>query len=419
MDFLPALPIAITPLVVFGLLLLLGAAGGYLAHRLKWLPSITGFMALGFLIGPGGLGLLGQDVMSDSKILIDIALALILYRLGLSLDLRAILRNPVALSASLVESIATFASVGCILYVFGMPPIVSAIIGAIAISSSPAVLLHVAHEVGARGVVTESTKTLVALNNCISFAAFSILLPLIHYSEGRAWIVMVLQPSYRLFGSILLGVILAHALHQLAARTADAAQYVLAIVIGAIMLAIGLADALKLSLLVTPLTMGMVVASIEHENSISRMDFGSAFELFFIVLFVYAGANIHWHELVEFAPLVFALVLARSASKVLGIVAMSPFQRMPVRAGFSSGLLLIPMAGLAIGLSQTTASLFPSHANTVAAIVLGSVALFETIGPPVAKLAFRICGEDSTARPEGTAGVPSATERAQRGSMLP
>lgn len=88
MEFFPSWPLNITPLVVFGLMLIIGAIGGYTAHRSSWIPSITGFMVVGFIFGPSGIGLLSQETITGSRILVDIALALILYRLGLSLDIR-------------------------------------------------------------------------------------------------------------------------------------------------------------------------------------------------------------------------------------------------------------------------------------------------------------------------------------------
>jgi hypothetical protein len=66
---------------------------------------------------------------------------------------------------------------------------------------------------------------------------------------------------------------------------------------------------------------------------------------------------------------------------------------MPPMQARSVGLLLVPMAGLAIGLVNTTEALVPQSAATVSAIVLAAVAVFETIGPPIAALAFRMSGE--------------------------
>lgn len=407
MSFLPALPLSFSPLMVFGLLLLFGAIGGYLAHRLTWLPSITGFMIIGYLIGPGGLSLLSESAMADSRVIISIALALILYRLGLSLDLRLLRRRPSLLVTALVESSMTFAVVFAILMLFGTPVSVAAMIAAILISSSPAVLLHVAHEVGASGPVTESTKTLVALNNCISFLVFSALLPLFHYAVGNSWVDMLLQPLYRLLGSLLLGLALGIGLHQLALRLKDAKQYTLAIVIGGVIFAVGLSELLNLSGFVVPLVMGVTIATIEQEFPVSAIEFGSAFELFFIVLFVYAGANLHIPELIASGTLVLAVAGGRLIAKVISVTVMSSWQCLPVRSGVSTGLLLIPMAGMAIGLTQTTSELFAAEAALISVIVLGAVALFETVGPPIAKMAFRLCGESADIRPSDSGDEPS------------
>ena len=101
----------------------------------------------------------------------------------------------------------------------------------------------------------------------------------------------------------------------------------------------------------------------------------------------------HLHELSQFTPVVLALVLARVLAKMLGVVGTSEFLKQPRRRSISSGLLLLPMAGLAIGLAQTSSTLFPQHAATVTAIVLGAVTVFESIGPPIAAFAFKYAGE--------------------------
>ena len=325
--------------------------------------------------------------------LIDIALALILFRLGLSLDIKSLRHSPTLIVTSLVESTLTFGLVFGALQLFNMPLAISVLLAAITVSSSPAVLLHVAHEVNAAGVVTESTKTLVALNNLFSFIAFSAALPLLHYDSGANWTVAVFQPLYQLLGSLLLGLVMGWALHVVSIKTQRAAQYKLALVTGGIMVAIAPANELKLSLLFAPLVMGVVIKTLERKAVTSDIEFGSAFELFFIVLFVFSGAGLHLHELIQFAPAVLALVLARCLAKVLGATVMLRVFKKPLRSGTSSGLLLIPMAGLAIGLVQTSSGLFPEQAPTIAAIILGAVTVFEAMGPPIAAFAFRFAGE--------------------------
>ncbi|MCS7081254.1 MAG: cation:proton antiporter [Chloracidobacterium sp.] len=393
MVFLPTWPPAFNTTTIFGLLLILGALGGYLAHRLPWLPSITGFMLVGLLFGPSGLTLLDAATLAEARILVDIALGLILYRLGLSFNIALLGERPTLAVAGLAESVLTLIVVSGVLWLVGFPLAIAALVGAIVISSSPAVLLHVAHEVKAAGEVTETTKTLVAANNFISFAAFSALLPLVQFSTGRGWSDILLLPTYRFFGSLALGSGVGVLLYALTHCTREAGQYRLAFVIGGVMLTTGLAGALNLSTLFAPLVLGMVVRNLEQEALLSQIQFGESFELFFIVLFVSAGANLHLHELVVLAPVVLLLVAARSLAKVGGVVAVAAAVQTPLPQAVARGLLLIPMAGLAIGLTRATTELLPDRAADVAAVVLGAVAVFETIGPPIAAYAFRLAGE--------------------------
>jgi len=393
MNFLPEQFVQLSPLLAFGLLLLVGAMGGYLAHKWRWLPSITGFMGVGLLIGPSGLGLLDKHTLSEARILIDIALALILYRLGTSLDLRFIRSNKALVLKSLLESSLTFIACCSLLLWLDFSPQLAALISAILISSSPAVLLHVAHEVGAKGPVTESAKTLVALNNCWSFILFAAVVPALLLDQQLALSQVILQPSYLLLGSAALGVCVGMLLHWLCLRTAGAEQYKFALVVGSLMLSLALAQQLKLSALFTPLVVGITVRSLERSKLVSELQFGQTFELFFIVLFVFAGAKLQLDTLWQYGAVVLALVLARSVAKLLGVSLAALYNRKPARPALASGILLIPMAGLAIGLAQTSASITPEHAAVITAIVLGAVTVFETIGPPLAAMAFRLAGE--------------------------
>lgn len=159
-DFLPQIRVAFNTLAMFGLLLACGAIGGYFAHRLEWLPGITGFMLVGFALGPSGLGVISAATLAESRVLVDIALGLILYRLGLSLEFRAALQSRVLMAATALESTLTLAGVWVVLVWLGVPSLTAALIGAIIISSSPAVLIHVSHELKAAGPVTEIARSL-------------------------------------------------------------------------------------------------------------------------------------------------------------------------------------------------------------------------------------------------------------------
>ena len=396
MEFLPAWPLELNTLFFFGFLLFCGALGGYLAHRLPWIPSITGFMLVGLIAGPNVLGVFGYESLERARVVVDIALALILYRLGLSLDLKTLLHDKGLLAVSLIESGLTFAAVYFALKFFGIAQIPAAVMAAIAISSSPAVLLHVSHELGAEGVTTDRAQALVALNNVIAFLAFAAILPTL-YGESEAPLTTIIgAPIYQLLGSTLLGIVAAALLHRVVRITKDAEQYILALVVGAVTMTLGLALSFGLSALFAPLVLGVVVRSVEKKDLIANMAFGPAFELFFVALFVYAGANLHLKEIVAFAPAAAIFVLARTAAKWFAVSGTGMVSGWPRRQHLNIGFMLLPMAGMAIGLANNTVAQFPRLGAEVASIVLAAVAIFETMGPPLVARALRWAGEVET-----------------------
>lgn len=393
MNFLPEWPLASNTIFFFGILLFCGAIGGFVTHRRPWLPSITGFMLVGLLVGPNVLNIVSYEALAESRVIIDVSLALILYRLGLSLDAKLLLRDRRLVVVSLVESTLTFITVWFAMRLFGMDDLPAAVIAALAVSSSPAVLIHVTNEMGAKGPVSDSAKTLVALNNVLAFLIFSALLPLL-YNRAQAPLSTILGgPLYVVLGSAVLGVVAGYILHR-ATRFAKAAhQYHLALVVGAVTLTLGATISLKLSPLFALLVLGVAVRSFEQEDLIAELEFGPAFELFFIALFVYAGANLHLAEMLEYAPAAAAFVLVRGLAKWLGVGVTSRLQGLSVRQSATTGMLLFPMAGLAIGLVNTTVLLFPDQGVVVSSVVLAAVAVLETIGPPISVKALRLSGD--------------------------
>lgn len=394
MDNLLVWPPSYNVQIAFGLLLMAGVLGGFLAHRISWLPSITGFMAVGFLIGPSGFDLLTQEALNLATPLIGVALALILFRLGLSLDLRAMLQDRRPLFVAVAESTATFAVCFWLLIALDLTPFLAGLTAAIVISSSPAILIHVANELGAAGPTTERAKELVALNNLFAFFAFSAVLPFAHFATDVHWSKALLQPLYQLVGSAIVALVIAWLLVRLARLTREAPHYRFALVVGALMLGIGTADALELSALFVPLAMGVAVRSLESGGeTLSDIEFGEAFELFFIVLFVYAGAKIRPDLVVSLGGMAIALVVARIAVKCLTVYGLLRWQGVAPQPAAASGLLLVPMAGLAIGLAQTADKLFALDAEALLAVILAAVAILETVGPPIAAYGFRLAGE--------------------------
>ena len=386
-------------MVVFGLLLAFGVLGGLLAARARWLPSITGFMILGLMIGPSGLGLLSGPALGDARVLVDIALGLILFKLGVTLHPVKAMRDKRLLLTSLGEGLATFGAILALMLWIGAPAVVAVLAAAIAVSSSPAVLIHVAEELHAEGPALDNAQQLVAANNVLSFLLFSLALPVALVGERFDIRTSLALPAYQMLGAVVVSVVVAWLVVSIARLTRlDEEHFRFALVVGAVMLTLGLSQAFKVSGLFAGLALGIACRWLQGRTRITRVELGGGGDVFFVILFVFAGANLHLHEALLYAPIALAFVVARIVAKLGAVYGFGLAFGIPQRQSLASGMLLIPMAGLAIGLVQTTTSLAPELGARISAIVLAAVAVFETIGPPIAAFALKMAGEAGRGR---------------------
>jgi Kef-type K+ transport system membrane component KefB len=381
-------------LTVFGILLSFGVLGGLLAARARWLPSITGFMVLGLVIGPSGFGLLTGRALTESRVLVDIALGLILFKLGATLHPIKAVRDTRLIVTSLVESIGTFAAVLALMVFVGSPPIMAALAAAIAVSSSPAVLIHVAEELHASGPTVNHAESLVAINNVLSFVLFSLTLPFALATEQVELTTALLLPAYQMGGALLIALAVAWLAVSISKLTRPGEEHFrFALVVGAVTATLGLAQIFQASTLFAGLSLGIACRWMQGRTRIARVEFGGGGDVFFVILFVFAGANLHIADVIRYAPIALALVAVRTLVKMGAVYGIGRSFGTERRSALAGGMLLVPMAGLAIGLVQTTTQLMPELGARISAIVLAAVAVFETIGPPLAAFALRFCGD--------------------------
>lgn len=387
-----AWPPTLDPFVLFGILLLLGLVAGELARRAR-LPTITGFLLIGFLLGPSVGGVLDATLLEAAKPFTHIALALVLFQIGRLLDVRAMAADQGLLWTSLAECFGAFVLVFVVLHHgLGMDLLPSALVAAIGVSSSPAVLFVVANELGARGPLTDRAFNLVAIDNVVAFLLYTALLPgLLGGAEGGS--AVVLRATWQLAGALLLAWALTR-LKLLVARwvgRGEPSQFTLSV--GMIILALGLAATFGLSLLLTLLALGVLSRNLDRSEVLTEVQFGHLAGVFFVILFVVSGARLHLHELVAAGAAAMAFVVARICGKWLGALIATRATGGELRQGVLLGLPLVPMAALALGLVDMTQEFDPRIGAELGAVVLAAIAVFETIGPIVTGFALKRAGE--------------------------
>lgn len=376
-------------LLLFGGLLLLGYIGAAMAARTGRVPGITGMLLVGLIVGPSVLGLIGPGLLEQAKVFVDVALGLILFQLGLLLDARDFRRDRMVWLSAAAESVLTFAAILGALIAVGVNPLTAGLAAAVGVSSSPAVLLMVVRELNASGPVTTLCLRLVAFNNVMAFLLFTALLPVLHYEQNATLMSAIGKPLGILAGSALLGTVLGLALIQITRRLLKRGGDAFTLVVAFVLIALGLARMFGLSPLLALLAMGLAVRNIDSPEHLRDVQFGRGGELFFLILFVFAGANLHIDHLLHALVPALAFVAARGVSKMLAVGAVARLHGVGFRDGALAGMTLLPMAGMAIGLVQSTEALYPAFAAPLSALVLGAVAILETLGPVATEYALK------------------------------
>ena len=393
-DFLPAWPPAANAFLVFGLLLLAGLAGGRLAATTRVLPAITGYIATGFMLGPGVLGWLSEAALAQSRVLAEFSLGLIVFDLGRRLDLEWARHDRWLLPMGVAESALSFVAMfGLLHFVGGIDTLEAAVASMVGTATAPAVVLLVTNELKADGPVTRRMLWHVALNNVIATVGITLLLPFIEArASGASWN-PVARALWLIAGSFLLGYV-AFLLMTLTARwlgKSPVPQFVLAV--GMIVVTVGAAQVGHLSVLLALLVLGACTRNLDRQHRLVDVEFGRAAQVFFVALFVLTGATLRPDQFGAIAWVGLAFVVARALGKTLALYAFAYPAHVSLRQAGTLALALTPMAGLAIGMTQPIYEVAPEFGARLAAIVVSGVAILHVLGPIATRYALIRAGE--------------------------
>jgi NhaP-type Na+/H+ or K+/H+ antiporter len=392
-DFLPGWPLGFSSFVLFGLLLLAGALGGRLAATTRVLPAITGYIATGFILGPGGFGLLDEHSLAQARIFGDVSIGIIVFELGRRLDLEWARHDRWLLPMGLAESVVSFAAMFVLLLWLGIAPLEAAVVATFGIATAPAVVLLVTRELRADGPVTRRALWHVALNNIVAILGLAILLPFIEASHGAGPWGPVARSLWAVAGSFLLGYLAFHLMTLCASvlGKGTAPQFILTV--AAIILTVGAAQVLKLSVLLALLVLGICARNLDRAHRLIDVRFGDAAELFFVVLFVLTGATLRFEQFghVFWVGLVF--VAARFAGKAIALLALGRAAHITTGQAGSLALTLTPIAGLAIGMTQPIFDVAPEFGARLAAVIASGIAILHILGPIATRFALLRAGE--------------------------
>jgi Kef-type K+ transport system membrane component KefB len=393
-EFLPKLPLQISHAAIFGALVVIGLGVGEALRRYAALPRITGYVLAGAAVGPQGANLVNDDMLFDLRLLIDLAVGLIVFELGFRLDLKWLRMNRWLLVTAIAESLFSFWAIFGALILFDFRPVLAAMAAAIGTATSPAIVMLVVHDLRAQGQVTERLLLFTAVNTVFAYVLLMLLLPFLHFEHEATWQEAVFHPLYLLWGSLVAGWLACMLMLRLAAWLGKSEERQFVLMVGMVVVMVGVAHALKLSVTLTLITLGVAARNLDRGYAVVPVHFGHGSQLFFVILFVLVGASLEFSAFtIAAAAPVAAFILLRFAGKALALYAFGALSGIrPGGAGLLA-LALIPLSGSAVVMVRDTTTLYPAFGKELAAVVLSAVVILELIGPLATQFALRRAGE--------------------------
>jgi Kef-type K+ transport system membrane component KefB/nucleotide-binding universal stress UspA family protein len=376
------------------------------------LPSVTGFIAAGILLGPSGLNIITAEATGNQlRHFTQIALMLIAFGIGEHLELKQLrVTAKTVLSICLADTVAALLLVnGVILLItwglgtgglewhFKNYLVLAIILGTVSIATAPGTVLFITRECRAVGPMTTTLLQVVAVNNGLAIVLFSVALVFARQVVGAdqmvlgAMLVVILAKiSFSLLIGVATGLIIDFIIHRLKDR-----GEMLTAGLALLLLSGEMARFLNLSPLLVGIAIGFTIVNRDRRD-VRLFRTLNAFEPpIYVLFFTLAGAHLDFSALTIAGWLGFVYFVLRFISKVSGTYWGGGLSDAPYILRKYLGIALVPQAGIAIGLVFLING--DPNLNEYAAIltptVLVGVLLAELIGPACTKYALVKSGE--------------------------
>ncbi len=403
----------ISDLTLLGVALIIGFYTGKAVRFIK-LPSLIGYMIVGVILGPSVLHLFDDSSMERLAFITQIALGFVAFSIGSELNLSSLRRlGGGIISIIFAESFGAFFIVTTALYVLTRDLPMSLIFGSMAPASAPAGTVAVIQEYRAKGSLTKALYAVVGFDDGLAiiifgFAAAAAKRLLIMESSGVSEGILgaLIEPAREIGLSLIVGGGTGLLFYHLVRRLQNARD-ILILVSGFILICTGLSIRWHLSLILTNMVVGLVLANTRHESLLHRVTnpLLDVMPLLFVLFFCLAGAHLMLSSLPALGIIGVVYILGRSAGLIGGARIGAMFGKMEDKIKKYVGLGILSQAGVAIGLSLIVKHEFTlldakynlPHALKIGSSVLATITatciFFEIIGPILTKIALKKAGE--------------------------
>jgi len=378
-------------LITLGLLFMVGFLADTIGSKTP-IPRVSILMIAGFIIGPNGFDLLPVSSRSWMPVVSDMALVMIGFLLGSSLQYKSMLRSGMlVLWITLGVVGATALIVGGGLWLAGIPLPLALIYGGIAPATAPAATVDVVHEVNAKGRFTEVLLKIIALDDALGLIIFSLMLAAAQMlASGGSSIETLMHGGRDIVLAVLVGVLLGTPMSYLTGYLKSGERTLLES-LGMVCLCGGVALWLDVSFLLAAMTMGMVVVNLARRVDCSFYSIRSIEWPIVVLFFLFAGVNIELDHIFANQKLIIFYILLRFGSRFVGAIFGAKKGGENLFFGKWMSMALMPQAGIALGMALTAAHRFEEF-ESVVSVIAATTVFFEVLGPICTRFALHKVG---------------------------
>lgn len=382
-------------LLAIGIAMAVGLLLSRVAKKLN-LPNVTGYLIAGLIVGPYCLGVFQSETLEAVSAITTVALGFIAFSIGGEFKLANLRRvGTKALIITIFQALAAvlFVDVALILLGFDLP--LALTLGAIATATAPAATLMVVRQYKARGPMTNTLLSVVAMDDALGLAIFSISLSISQMLVSNVqptFTAMILEPVLEIGLSLLIG----FALGMIAAfvtRFFKSSANRLALSIATVFFGVAFAQVWNLSSLLLCMSIGAAFVNFRKDPEAMLADVDKWTSPLFMLFFVISGAELDLQVLTTVGLLGVAYIVMRSLGKYFGTVLGAVVVKSDKKTRLYLGLTLLPQAGVAIGMAQIVMTQLPEYGAQIRAVVLAATFIYELVGPVITRIALVKSGE--------------------------
>lgn len=395
-------------LLYLSILLITGLLFSKVAKLVK-LPNVTGYIIGGILIGPI-LGLLGVHLIPDSateglEVISQIALGFIAFSIGTEFKISYFKRvgiQPIVIA--IFESFLAIIVVLGLLLLFGYDLQFSLVLSAIAAATAPAATIMVIKQYKAKGDVTETLLSVVALDDAtaiIFFGIFVAIAEIVGSTSHTSIALQIAMPFLEILASVVVGFI-AGVIMVFAVRWFKGRGNRISIILSLIFLLSSFTEIgrkifadFEFSALMACMMMGAVYTNLVEDEilDVSMQLVDRITPPIFLMFFVLSGYELRLDVLAQVGVVGVIYIIGRMLGKISGAHLGAVITKAPEKVRKYLGFGLVPQAGVAIGLTIVADAIVPQYAAQIKAVVLSATFIYELLGPSITKASLTAAGE--------------------------